>query len=116
MFCELKCEDKNADGKNCGGWGFMTVFELDKPFSRPLESGSLVTKGGGVTYEGCYKVKQNSDIFNKFITSSEWMTNEVRWSDCIVRTVDQSNTSFLLACVCGSRQNVILVTTIYDYQ
>ena len=58
----------------------MTVFELNKPVSTLLKPGSLIAKGNGVTYEGCYNVKQNRGVFNKFITSSEWMTNEVPWS------------------------------------
>lgn len=76
VFCELKCEDNTFEGKNCGGWGFMSVFELSRP---ALSYGSLAPTGKGATYEGCYNAKPNRKLFNKFVTSSEWMTNKVRW-------------------------------------
>ena len=81
-FCDLPCEDDKGKGPRCGGWGFMDVFHIEKPvvdlpkIPRPPADG----KDGGASYEGCYNRKENPDVFNKFVTSSEWMTNEVRWS------------------------------------
>lgn len=60
----------------------MDVFHIEKPVvDLPLVPFSYpYGKDGDVTYEGCYNAKENRDVFNTFVTSSEWMTNEVRYS------------------------------------
>ena len=79
MYCDLPCEE--SSDPNCGGWGFMTVFQIHKsvPASPLPAPWSPTKKGDEITYKGCYDVKENPDIFNKFVKSSKWMTNEVQW-------------------------------------
>lgn len=88
MFCDLQCEEdlnaiktklppveEDSDPK-CGGWGFMSVTH------KPVPAAPVAGTDGGVTYKGCYNVKENPDIFNKLVANSEWMTNEVWWRLC----------------------------------
>ena len=57
----------------------MDVFHIEKPVGLPLVPLSAPDgMDDGVTYKGCYDVKENRDVLNKFVISSEWMTNEVR--------------------------------------
>lgn len=84
-FCEVPCKNGRGEGRNCGGWGFMTVFHNNKPVpARPGWPSPNQGTGGGVTYKGCYNVKENAKIFGKVVETSRWMTNEVRWERCIL--------------------------------
>ena len=56
----------------------MSVFQITKPVPvRPAWPSPTRGTGGGVTYEGCYNVKDNPHVFDKPMASSRWMTNEV---------------------------------------
>ena len=85
LYCDLPCEEdspENDSDPNCGGWGFMTVFQIPKPVPTVLPSKPAAGADGVVTYKGCYDVKENSDILKKLVAKSDWMTNEVQWRPC----------------------------------
>ena len=81
MFCDLPCEqdpNENDLNPNCGGWGFMTVFQILNPVPAVYPATPLSPKDAVITYKGCYDVKENPDILEKLVATSSWMTNEVR--------------------------------------
>ena len=80
LYCDLPCEE--SSDPNCGGWGFMTVFQIGEPVIRKSLPAPAPTpthgQVAGSHAKGCFEDTKEARVLGGHSFSSDSMTAQVR--------------------------------------